>query len=378
MPAAEKPRINGENAVGAPPSVYVREQVERFLSGLWKELLSVERVSVDDDFFDLGGDSLIGVQLFTAIKKEYGKEFGLSVLFDVRTIHHLAECICKANQTEMPLSEEASLLVPLQPRGTRPPLFWIPGGLGNSVLEFKQISVLLGDDQPVYGFEVEPPEDSVELDPIEQRAARLIKALRAVQTRGPYRLMGFCGGGLVAFEMAQQLSALAEQVQFLGVVDCVDPQRFRDWKQTLRFNSQRAIWRAGQFFSRGPVGCIRQVLYRVKLFGKNLFSNVVGLKDRWTGTPLPITSQDIEEAVNKKALRNARLYFPKPYRGSCVVFVGAHTYHYCGLSDDTDPRLIWCRLSQGDNQVKRIPGDHLTMLREPNVFEFAKQLKPFL
>ena len=378
LPTTEKPRTNGEKAAPAPPSMHARVHVEKFLSDLWKELLNVEQVSVDDDFFDLGGDSLIGVQLFTAIKKEYGIEFGLSLLFDARTIQHLAECICNANHTDVPVSEEASLLVPLQPHGTRAPLFWVPGGLGNSVLEFKQISVLLGDDQPVYGFEVDAPEDSVELDPIEQRAARLIAALRTVQPRGPYRLMGFCGGGLVAFEMAQQLSAVSEQVQFLGIVDCVDPQHPRNWSEKLRFNWERAIWRTKQFLSRGPVGCVRQLWHRVKLVAEGLLASAVRLKNRWAGTPAALTSQDIEDAVNKKALRNARLYFPKSYKGGCVVFIGEHTYHYAGLSDSTDPRLIWCRLSQGNSQVKRMAGDHLTMLREPNVFEFAKQLKPFL
>ena len=97
-------------------------------------------------------------------------------------------------------SFQPSLLVPLQPKGTRPPLFWIPGGLGTSVLHFKEISLLLGDDQPVYGFEVKMPEPEEELESTQLRADRLIQAMRQLQPQGPYHLIGFCAGGLVALD----------------------------------------------------------------------------------------------------------------------------------------------------------------------------------
>ena len=169
------------------------------------------------DFFDLGGDSLIGVQLFFRIKKTYGREFGLSTLFEARTIRLLAQLIRETGETQVEAPKAWSSIVPIQPNGTQPPLFWIPGGFGNSVLPFREVSLELGADQPVYGFESKMPEPGEELEPIVNRAARFIEEMRSLQPQGPYSLIGFCGGGYVAYEMAQQLSA---QDQEIGRASC--------------------------------------------------------------------------------------------------------------------------------------------------------------
>ncbi len=366
-----------EHAQAKTSTIHCAE-VENDLLDLWKELLHQDRFGVDDDFFDLGGNSLVGIQLFRAIKKKYGVEFGLSLLFEARSIRQLAKRIQHATQTSELAAAQSSILVPLHSPGSRPPLFWIPGGLGSSVLEFKEISLLLGEDQPVYGFEVEAPEQDEELEQIQERAERLIKAMRSLQPQGPYRLIGFCGGGIVAYEMAQQLSKDGQEIQFLGIVDCVDPHHPHNWKERLRFNSERAVWRTRQFLGRGPVGCARQLVYRSQQLGKNLQSSVLRFRSRLAGRPYPASPEDLANLMDRKVLQSVKRYCPTTYSGNCVVFIGTDTYYYAGLSASSDPRLIWCKLSKGKSEVIKISGDHLTMLNAPNVFGFAEQLRLFL
>jgi thioesterase domain-containing protein/acyl carrier protein len=341
-------------------------------------MLNVDQIGVDDDFFELGGDSLLAVQLFGAINKFYGLELGLSMLFDAPTIRQLATYIEQATLTRQSEPIQHQLIVPLQAIGRRLPLFWVPGGLGSSVREFKQISLLLGDDQPVYGFEVQPPEEDEELEGIEQRAKRLLRGLRLCQPNGPYQLIGFCGGGLVAFEMAQQLLLEGQQIKFLGIVDCVDPQHPRNWKDAIQFKWERAVWRAKQFLKRGPVGCVQQIVHRLKLAVGAFNLARLDLTRDLLGKRRPTTSEQIADHLEEKALLTARRYHPTVYGGSCTVFLGTDTYYYAGLRPSSDPRLIWCKLAKGGTDVRKLPGDHLTMLSEPNVFEFAVQLRPFL
>lgn len=361
-----------------PPSTTLSAGVEDVISGLWKKLLNLDQIALDDDFFDLGGDSLIGLQMFSAIKEIYGIEFGLSLLFEAPTIRVLAKYVQQVRVADETRSNQRSLVVPLQPLGSRPALFWIPGGLGTSVLEFKRISLLLGEDQPVYGFEVEAPGQDEELESIQERARRLIAALRSIQPQGPYQLIGFCAGGLVAFEMAQQLTASGQEIRFLGIVDCAESHHLDTLKVRAQFKIERAVCRTKQFLGRGPIGCVRQLSYRLIGISKSLLSTAIRLKRLLMAEPNHSVPETTADLMEKKALRCAEHYYPSTYDGGCVVFIGIHTYHYAGLSSSSDPRLIWCRLSKGNSEVRRVPGDHLTMLKAPHVYELATQLKPFL
>ena len=219
------------------------------------------------------------------------------------------------------------------------------------------------------------PEPEEELESTQLRADRLIQAMRQLQPQGPYHLIGFCAGGLVAFEMAQQLSGKGQEVGFLGVVDCVDPQHPHSWRDRVRFNSQRAVWRTRQFLGRGPAGSARHLIGRLTQMGKTLKSEALHFKFRLFGKPGPPATEDLEEFLANKALRCAKRYYPTSYDGNCVVFVGSGTYDFQGLSTPDDPRMVWCKLSRGKSEVRKIPGDHLTMLSKPNAYEFAEQLK---
>ncbi len=343
---------------------------ETALIAWWQELLGVDPVTPSDDFFELGGHSLIGVALFERIKKTYGIELGLSTLFEARTVRQLAEVIGHTLQSNGTDEKRVSAIVPIQPKGTRSPLFWIPGGYGTSVLAFKDVSLLLGPDQPVYGFEARMPEPGEEMERIPDRAARFIEEMRLLQPQGPYSLVGFCGGGYVAFEMAQQLVAKNQAVRLLGIVECYDERHPSTWSGKIRFRIERTVWRIRNVLRRGPksvahwgMGHLESLALRVKRVGAGLLGKPI--------PPLPPGEIDIYE----KARRNVDWYHPVSYPGKSVVLIAEGTYNFCGLSRSVDPRLLWCQLSEGGSEVRTIPGDHMEMLQAPIMYRLAEELK---
>lgn len=343
---------------------------ETALIAWWQELLGVDQVTPSDDFFELGGHSLIGVALFARIKNTYGIELGLSTLFEARTVRQLAEVIGHTLQSNGTDEKRASAIVPIQPKGTRSPLFWIPGGYGTSVLAFKDVSLLLGPDQPVYGFEARMPEPGEEMERIPDRAARFIEEMRRLQPQGPYSLVGFCGGGYVAFEMAQQLVAKNQAVRLLGIVECYDERHPSTWSGKIRFWIERTVWRMRNVLGRGPEGVahwgtghLESLASRVKRVGAGLLGKPI--------PPLPPEEIDIYE----EARRNVDWYHPVSYPGKSVVLIAEGTYNFCGLSRSVDPRLLWCQLSEGGSEVRTIPGDHMEMLQAPIMYRLAEELK---
>src|SRR5262249_15724300 len=145
--------------------------------------------------------------------------------------------------------------------------------------------LLLGGERPVYGFEVPMPEANQGMPSMQERAATFVSELRALQPQGPYHFIGFCGGGYIAYEMAQQLSAEGQEIRFLGIVECIDPHFPRDWEEKLLFNTQRAIWRMGKFLERGPVGIVRWFFDRSRTLLQELKSSTVRFLARLAGKP---------------------------------------------------------------------------------------------
>lgn len=372
-------------SIASPTSVWIepsnpstsRNDVEGTLLAWWEELLGLETVHADDDFFDLGGDSLIGVQLFFRIKKTYGREFGLSTLFEARTVQQLAQLIRESAETPEVAAKASSSIVPIQPNGTQPPVFWIPGGFGNSVLPFREVSLELGADQPVYGFESKMPEEGEEFEPIVNRAARFIEEMRTLQPHGPYSLIGFCGGGYVAYEMAQQLSAQGEKIALLCIVECDDPRHPSGQIGRIGFRAERIVWRIRNFLRRGPRSLARWTAERASSTGRWLrLHGQLGLA-KLVGEPLP---EPPSAPVDMFAVPRSIIfhYKPAPYHGKAVIILGKDTWAFAGLSASIDPRLVWRQRCVGGSEVHRLPGDHMRILEAPIAQRFAAILKAAL
>ncbi|MBI2374208.1 MAG: amino acid adenylation domain-containing protein [Deltaproteobacteria bacterium] len=195
-----------------------RDDLERRLAAIWREVLQVERVGVNDDYFERGGDSLRAVAFFAAVERELGKRFGLATLFGAPTIAKLADLLRQPSDVA-----SWSPLVPIQPKGTKPPLFCVHARGGN-VLFYRDLSNRLGDDQPFYGIQPQGLDGKLPyLRSVEEMARLYLRELRKVQPKGPYFLGGSSFGGTAAFEMAHQLIAAGEKVALLAVFDTGGP-----------------------------------------------------------------------------------------------------------------------------------------------------------
>jgi acyl-CoA synthetase (AMP-forming)/AMP-acid ligase II/acyl carrier protein len=198
-----------------------RTPIEAKLARIWAQVLGLERVGIRDDFFELGGDSLQAVSLFVQIEKIFGKELPLAVLLQAPTVEHLASIL-----RQEAWSEPWSSLVPLQPDGPRPPFFCIHGP-GGHVLSYYDLARHLRPAQPVYGLQAQGLDGKhAPLMSIEDMAAHYIKEIHSLQPDGPYFLGGLCFGGILAFEMAQQLHAQGQKVALLALFDAYNKRNF--------------------------------------------------------------------------------------------------------------------------------------------------------
>ncbi len=195
-----------------------RSVTEQDLLAIWRDLLNNPEVGIFDDFFELGGHSLLAIRLAARVSDAFATELPLQALFRYPTVARLAGFLEQAHP------ERAwSTLVALQPRGEQAPLFCVPGDGGN-VFYFHPLVRALGAERPCYGLESlgmdgkQPPHATVEA-----AAAHHIEQIRARWPRGPYHLAGHSFGGLVAFEIARQLSRAGAQVGMLAILDTLPP-----------------------------------------------------------------------------------------------------------------------------------------------------------
>jgi thioesterase domain-containing protein/acyl carrier protein len=224
----------------SPPAVQpgmFQDLVELRLAKLWQECFRKEEIGAEDDFFELGGDSLKAAQLFAKIEQSFAVRIPIVALIESPTISRLARHIRESSS-----SERTGSLVEIQLGSLRPPLFCVHGQSGN-LLFYRSLAEHLGPDQPVYGLQPQGMDGKLPpLTRVEDMAALYIDEIRRVQKRGPYSLAGYCMGGLIVLEMAQQLKRLG---QGLGLVALLDTYNVHNMQQTrfshLQFSVQR-VW----------------------------------------------------------------------------------------------------------------------------------------
>jgi nonribosomal peptide synthetase DhbF len=212
-----------------------RSPQEEILCHLFAEVLGADRAGIDDSFFDLGGHSLLAIRLISRIRTALGAEIPIRALFEQPTPAGLA-----ANLSQGSMAHSLGVLLPLQQRGTRPPLLCLHPASGLSWC-YAGLIQQLGDDQPVIGVQARSVTRPDEFAPsVKQMAAEYLQQIRTFQPHGPYYLLGFSFGGIVAHEMAVRLQGLEEPVALLALLDSYPgyrPGEFREGDFAARLAS---------------------------------------------------------------------------------------------------------------------------------------------
>ncbi len=203
---------------------------EKELTPIWAEILGIPRIGIHDDFFDMGGHSLLAIRLIQHIEKVLGAPMPVATLFKAPTIAEMAKLI-----DDQKTPDTFSPLVGIRPRKEKTPFFCVHPGDGN-VFYFTELARLLEESQPFYGLQAYGLEPGTEpLSDIREMAAKYIETIRGVQPHGPYLIGGLCGGGTIAFEMAQQLKQIGEAVPLLVLFDSLAPHMYNPIDETRFF-----------------------------------------------------------------------------------------------------------------------------------------------
>ncbi|KAF9557502.1 hypothetical protein EC968_007609 [Mortierella alpina] len=193
-----------------------RGEIENLLSSIWAELLNINRVGRNDGFFALGGHSLVAVRMISRIRAMLGFELSLRTLFEAPTIAELAPRLLATGAAH---DESYDVLLPIKPQGTRPPLFCVHPGTGLSWC-YTGLSTRLGPDQPLYGLQARGFIDNGNMaSTLDEMVLDYVNQIRQVQPHGPYHLLGYSFGGLVAHTMASYLEKQGERVALVALMD---------------------------------------------------------------------------------------------------------------------------------------------------------------
>lgn len=351
--------------VSVPP----RDQLEHELVAIWQKVLNLPSIGITDDFFELGGHSLMAVRVFAEIEKNLGKQLPLATLFEAPTIERFASGLREEGWKPI-----WSSLVTIQPKGSRPPFFGIHGGYG-PVLFYRPLTQLLGFDQPFYGFQSQGLDGSpFKHTSVETIASYYLEEMRAVQSHGPYFLGGYCLGGLIAFEMAQQLHAEGEEIALLVLFDTYNPARpprRYTLAERLRLRLQDAARLSPgeqlQYLARRASGKVGANLKKWQGdFQKMLY------KTQTTDVDAGMVADEFRRLHVRLALERARdAYRPRVYPGRITLFRA--TIPFDGYDCATD--LGWTELAEGGMEIHNITGNHESIFQEPNIHLTAEKLR---
>jgi amino acid adenylation domain-containing protein len=313
---------------------------EHQLLAIWQEVLNIPKIGVDDDFFELGGDSLQALTVFAEIEARLSCSLSPATIVQAPTIAHLAEFIRTA-----PGTAESQSLVPLRASGTNLPLFLV-SGQGLLAMFFRHLVSDLKSDRPVFGLQPPPLDGKHHVArTVESMAADYVGEIRRVQPHGPYFIAGHSFGCRVSFEMAQQLVRAGERVSFLGLIDTVfrdPPVEGRPWVSEAVHLSRRVR----------AVDGFQDLLFR----GLRFVSHA--LLDLWIRRGRPIPYRHRAAYYQWLCMRASLKHVTKPYPGHITMFSSA------GGSERQTAH--WGSLARGGLTVLEVPAGHMEMLEPPH------------
>jgi surfactin family lipopeptide synthetase A len=339
-----------------------QDDLELQLTKMWEQALGVQPIGVEDNFFDLGGHSLIAVKLLGEVDRLCQQKLPLTTFLAAPTIKEFAQLLRQPS-----VASNWQSLVPIESRGSKPPLFCIHP-VGGNILEYYPLAARLGTDQPLYGLQsigldgIQAP-----LTQIEAMAAHYLREIQTLQPHGPYSILGYSFGGLVAVEIASQLHRQGEQIGLLALLDNESPNlpkiRPSFWKTlAIHLDNFRQLDRQEQFkYVRDRI--IFRAVYQNRVDSEKDF-----LIDNWA-EPLPAEYVQVL-AANFQASRSCTGKF---YPGKITLFRSSIQ----PIDQALHPDLGWSELT-GELEIHNLPGSHSNILREPHLEFFVQELKSCL
>lgn len=363
----------------APASVHAapRNERERLLAEIWCEVLQLSNVGLQDNFFDLGGDSLAAAHLFVAIEKAFGMRLPMEWLLESGSVEQLARRI--ADRT--PVMD--SLLVPLQLGGDRPP-FYCVSAVGGEVYSYRALAAHLGPDQPFYGIKARvPASDEATVRSLEETATVYVEELLGFQPAGPYLLGGYSFGGAVAYEMARQLQSRGHEVALLAIIDQRRPNLVPAHSWSARriglFLRNLPHWIRDELLhtADAPARIRRKLAHLFRHACARLLPGQPALSP--SDTPAWLDESQVPADYLRLFRHNFRMlrsYLPQPYAGAVTLFRARCQPLAPAAWHERD--MGWGCLPRGGVKVIDIPGNHSSLLEEPYVCTLARQLRAVL
>ena len=353
-----------------------RNYVEARLIPLWEELLGVRGIGSTQSWFDLGGNSLLALRLFTRVNRAFECDLPVATLFAGATVREMASAVLRGAHAD---PGPARSVVPLQPHGSLPPLFLIHSADRN-VMGYVNLVRHLGGDQPVYG--VRDVGDDL-ARPIPRIAAEHVQAIRAVQPRGPYYLASWSFGGAVAFEMALQLERQGETAAFVGLLDTIAPPLINE----VPLDGDEQIV-AGLACEVAEVARRSLDLRPEELRGldrEEQIRRAVQALHAQDAAPADFDPAVLRESCRAVWDRNTSvsLYVPGRFSGTVTLFRASARSAFmadflAARTDDERHAMGWMPLCAAPVEVHPVPGSHVTLASEPHVRVLADCMRASL
>jgi amino acid adenylation domain-containing protein len=358
-----------------PPST----EAEIMLLKIWEEALGRKGFGIDDDFFDLGGNSILAARMATALERKTQQPIPMAVLVETQTIRGLAKSL-----TDRGWERDWQSIVPMKDKGTKPPLFLVHAMWGDILSYRRLVNHMEDKNQPVYGIRaIGFDGKTAPFTNLKAMAAFYVQEIKKIYPAGPYYLGGYSFGGTVAYEMAQQLVADGDRVAVLAMFDTVllnslpaklmptGLEKFRNEfirsllviRKWFRISSDQKTERLSDV-----VKAFRDRI-KAKLTGKRFISpGEIEGEERKAAMP---ESHRIVHEANAAADKS---YIAKPYPGKVTLFNARERQ----WSDLINPLPIWKKMALGGVESINVPGKHYSILDEPNAAGLAEALESVL
>jgi amino acid adenylation domain-containing protein len=369
LPAPEDSRQASRDTFVSP-----RDEIELQLTKIWERVLGIQPIGCTDNFFELGGHSLMAVKLVTEIEKTFGKNILLSTLFQAQTIEELAIVL---KPQSVPSTTWTSLVEIKPGNPNKNPLFCIHAVWGN-ILFCRNFTNHLETDRPIYGLQARGLDGEQEpCTSIPEMATNYIKEIQSIQPQGPYLLTGFSMGGVIAFEIAQQLQAQGQEIQLLALVDTSCPNQTEsdlDRETIDRSLLAKTLGHCRKLFKLNNSDRVdyiwKRLAWNLTIGNANVFYKAYLRYVKGSFTELRLLN------VYWANYHSQYRYTPQPYQGKIILFKADD--RGIGSEDEHDDTLDWELLANEGLEIVTIVGSHEDLIEEPNVRMLSARFNTYL